>query len=339
MQSPQSLQIGQLIRDAWATTWRYRFLWILGLFAGGAAGGIGGSSRWQGGRAAGSAASRPSAGTLPNGWDVNGAGAAAERAASDAAQWATGHVALIAGAALVGVAIVLALMVLWLVAQGGMAEATVDLGTGRSSSLGRAWRAGTHLFWRYAGLWLTLALLSIVVAAFVASGVALTAGIGSLSGSRTLTGVALLVFGLPLVVLGIAVAVGVSIVVAYAQRAIAAEDEGPWAALRAGWSLLAAHPMESLLTWVVYFALAIGAGILGAIALAVTGAVLVGIGVALWAIAGMGAAMVAYAALVVLALIALVMLVAAVTNTFFWNYWTLAYLRLGGPVTQVPQAA
>jgi hypothetical protein len=32
------MDYGALIREAWGTTWRHRFLWVLGLFAGGAVG-------------------------------------------------------------------------------------------------------------------------------------------------------------------------------------------------------------------------------------------------------------------------------------------------------------
>ena len=32
------MEYGKLIRDAWNITWRYRFLWVLGLLAGGSAG-------------------------------------------------------------------------------------------------------------------------------------------------------------------------------------------------------------------------------------------------------------------------------------------------------------
>src|SRR5438874_2544474 len=34
----------QLVRDAWALTWRYKWLWLLGFFSGGAAGTCGGGT-------------------------------------------------------------------------------------------------------------------------------------------------------------------------------------------------------------------------------------------------------------------------------------------------------
>jgi hypothetical protein len=44
------MDYGALIQDAWRLTWRYRFLWVLGLFAGGTigfSGGGGGASGWR----------------------------------------------------------------------------------------------------------------------------------------------------------------------------------------------------------------------------------------------------------------------------------------------------
>jgi hypothetical protein len=329
----QTLDIGRLIRDAWASTWRYRFLWVLALFAGGAAGGtvsgtrlhLNGGHAWRG-------PWRPD-GVAGSG--ASGVDASVARAFEDVARWVSGNLGLVAAAGVALLAIVVGLIVVWLIAQGGMAEATVELGTGRRTSLGRAWRAGAHLFWRYAGLWLSLLVLSMLVAAVVGSGVAFAAAVGALTGNPVATAAVALVVALPLVLVALACGAGISIVVAYAQRAIAAEDEGPLAALRSGWDLLRARPLESVLTWVVSLALAIGTGIAGALALLVAGGVLVGIGALLWSLAGMGAAVVTYAAVGVLALIVLGLAVAAVANTFFWNYWTLAYLRLTGRATVV----
>src|SRR6185437_7267129 len=73
-------------------------------------------------------------------------------------QWATAHGGLIAAVIGVVALIALTLLIVSLIAQGSLAGATAAFATGRSSSLGRAWRTGLHLFWRYAGLWLLLAL-------------------------------------------------------------------------------------------------------------------------------------------------------------------------------------
>jgi hypothetical protein len=49
-----------------------------------------------------------------------------------------------------------------------------------------------------------------------------------------------------------------------------------------------------------------------------------------WALAGLSAPTVAYGVVAGLALLCALLVVVGVANTFLWNYWTLAYLRLTG---------
>jgi hypothetical protein len=311
------MNYSQLIRDAWAATWRYRFLWVLGLFAGGAIGAGGGQSRWRMDRG-----------------DVGQWSPRAADFAESAGDWlAANWVYLAAGAGIVG----LVFLALSFIAQGGMAQATADIATGRGSSLGRAWRAGLHFCWRYVGL--SLALLAIVLLAVATVGVlfviaiatgALTAGATPGSGAPVALVAALLLILIPLVLAGIAGAVVFSIVATYAQRAVAIEDEGPVAALGDGWRLFRRNVGASVLVWLVNVALSIGAGIAASLVLAVIAAILALIGFALWAALGAHLATIIYAAVAGAAFVAVALTVAAIVNTFFWHYWTLAYLRLRG---------
>ncbi len=311
------MDYGALIRSAWGTTWHHRFLWILGLFAGGAIG-IGGVGRngpgmqWQ-------IAPREMERVLP--------AAAAE--AQQAEYWVATHAGLVIGAIAMLLALGLALLVISIIAQGGMVEATVDLASGRPASFGQAWRAGLHLFWRYVGLYLLLIAAAIVAAATLgAAGAAVLASLASGAPPNPVVAAIAGVVGVVLLLAGAVVAIGLSIVVAYAQRAIYAEDAGPLLALRAGWQLLRTHPGTSALTWLVNLALVIGIGIAATLAVVAVAAVLVALGLGVWAISE--AAGVAYLVLAALGVLAGGALVVAVINTFFWNYWTLAYLQLSG---------
>jgi hypothetical protein len=311
---------GALIRDAWQTTWRHRFLWILGLFAGGA---VGVSSAGGGGDRTG--------GQWPAGPGEVERIAPAGRLAEEVGRWAAANGAVLAGAVLVALLLGLALLVVSVIAQGGMAEATVDLAAGRPSSLAVAWGAGRRLFWRYAGLYLLLAGAAIAAAAVVAvvTVVALVPVAAAASVAPALADLAIVVVA-PLALAVIAAAIALSIVVAYAQRAVYAEDAGPAAALRAGWRVLREHPGASVLVWLVNLALAFGAGIVLALAFAAVAVVLVGLGVGVWAIASAAAPRAAYAVMAAVVIITGVTFAVAVSNTFFWTYWTLAYLRLTG---------
>lgn len=310
----------QLIRDAWAATWRYRFLWILGLFAGGAAGaGGGGQSQWQVDRG-----------------DVQQWSPRAADIAETTVTWLAANWPFIAvGAGLVG----LVFLALSFIAQGGMAQATADIAAGQGSSLGKAWRAGLHLCWRYVGLWLALIGTALLAAAIVGALLALAIGTGIIAAGAASSGppnlAVAVVLGLilvPIVLAAIAAAVVFSIVVAYAQRAVAVEDEGPVAALGDGWRLFRRHVGASMLVWLMNVALSIGAGVAASVAVVAALAILGLIGLALWAALGVNVATIIYAALAGAALVAVALTAAAIVNTFFWHYWTLAYLRLRGEV-------
>ena len=260
-------------------------------------------------------------------------------------------------------ALVLVLIVLSFVAQGSMATATGEIASGRATSLGRAWRAGVHLFWRYAGLCLVLVGATIAIAAAVAALVG--AGVAAaLAGHTPWPALALGVlaeaivivvfvrfminitldsgvprwlviggsalFALPMFTVLIVVALLLSIVVAFAQRAIAIEDVGPIDALQSGWRLTRSHLGDSLLTWLVNVGLALASGL--AAVLGVIGALFLlgAAGALLFAVAGLSGPFFAYVGLGGVVLIAAVLTVAGVVNTFFWTFWTLVYFRLSG---------
>jgi hypothetical protein len=222
----------------------------------------------------------------------------------------------------------LALLVVSLIAQGGLAGATTDFASGRSSSLGRAWRTGLHLFWRYAGLWLvwiaTVALIGAAIAAFVA----LVVGLSAVVQHVAWVVAPAVLGGLLLIPAGIAAGVVASIVVPFAQRAIAVRDIGPLAALRDGWLVLRSHPGASLLVWLIDVGLSVAAG------LAVTAVMIAAIAVlgipalALWALFEMTTPTIAYLAIAAVAAFGVLLVSISVANTFFWSYWTVAYLRL-----------
>jgi hypothetical protein len=299
------MDYGRVIQDAWNLTWRYRFLWVLGFFAGGAVG-------------------VPSGGNGPVQWRMQGSDLGLPASPGDALPpgWPL-IIALIVGV----IALVLAL---WLIAQGGMARATADLARGQPSSLGQAWRAGTRLAWRYLGLWLLLCVGIVLIAAIIGALVALALAPALISmpvprWTTLLLGVAI---GLPLVLALIVALIVVSIVIAYAQRIIAMEDVGATAALRHGWGVLQAHPRESLLLWLMNVGLAIGAGLVLGIVTLVVGGLIAGAVALVWLASGQGPALIGAIALAAVVLIALLVVLVAIANTFFWSYWTIGYVRL-----------
>lgn len=139
--------------------------------------------------------------------------------------------------------------------------------------------------------------------------------------------------GLLLVVSGVIAGVVVSIVVPYAQRAIAVLDIGPLAALREGWRVLRSRPGASLLVWLLNIALTFGAGLVVTTAMLVVVAALATPLVAVWLAVQFSTPLiltvsVVYAAVAACAVIGVLLTLISVANTFFWSHWTLSYLRL-----------
>jgi hypothetical protein len=311
------MDYGAIVREAWSLTRRFRFLWVFGLFAGGAVG------VWTGGSA-------PHSGMGPGA--TPGIGLDAEREAALAAAWLTQHLGLVIAATAALALLGLTVLVLALISQGALAEATAEVASGEPSSFRHAWRVGAHLAWRYLGLWLLLGAAAIALAALVGTVVAAAAGIGQaleLTASPLLVALGLLV-GVPLALAAGAGAIAANVVVAYAQRAIAVEDVGVLASLRSGWRLLRTHLRESALLWLVNVALALVSGLAAGLVVATCAAILVGVGLLVYAGFGLIALTVAYTVVGGIALVATVALAVAIVNTYFWNYWTLAYLRLSG---------
>jgi hypothetical protein len=309
------MEYSRLIQDAWAMTWRHRFLWLLGVFAGGVAGVGGGSgAQWR-----------------TDQRELEQISPEAGAAAAVAQQWALENLGLLIGIGLAILLLGLVFVALSLIAQGGMARATADLATGQPITPGQAWAAGLHLVWRYLGLWVLLALAAIIVAVVVGAGIALLFGLADAMGTeapRTEAPRWLVFFialGIPTLLVALVVGIGVS------MRAIAVEDVGPWAALGVGWTLLRQHLGTSLLVWLLGLVLGIAAGIGIGVGALVALAVLTPIGVAFWlAAGGFTAATIAYIAVALVAFLGVVLTLGGIANTFLWAYWTLAYLRLGG---------
>lgn len=316
------MDYGRLISAAWEMTWRYRFLWILGLFAPAT---LGSCSPGVSPPFGGQMPSIPSSGQ-PAAPDL-------DRFMAGAGTWLADHAGLIAAGIIVLALIGLVFLIISLIAQGGMASATIRLARSEATALGPAWREGRRFFWRFLGLWLLQIGIVIAVAALVAilfaiGAVAVAAAGG---GSRVAVIAILLLIGIPLGLALIIAAILFVIAVAYAQREIVAAEVGPWTALVSGWGLTRSRLGSSLLIWLFSLGLTIGASIAIAFALIILLLILGVIGVIFWAAFGFGAPTIVYLILAALVTLAGIWLLDAINNTFFWSYWTLAYLRLREP--------
>lgn len=316
-----------LVQRSWRLTLHNRFLWILGLFATSSVGSCSPASpgtgfQWQTDSLEMERFFSP---------DLARAFQQADPLLSRNIGW------VLLALALLFAVVALVFLVVSFFAQGGMADATADLAMGRPATWASAWNSGRRLFGRYLLLWLLLIGLGILVALAVAVliGVMVAIWVGNEGLTRVTIAVLGGVLGLAALVIGVPLLAAISVVVAFAQRAIALENVGPWRALAIGAGLARRHLGTSAVAWLVSLALSIVVGIVVALAAAVLLAPLGGVAVGLFYATGsiISTALVLYVVLAVLVLAAALWLVGGIANAFFWSYWTLVYLNLTGRLT------
>ncbi|MHB1006456.1 MAG: DUF7544 domain-containing protein [Chloroflexota bacterium] len=319
------MDYGALISRSWRLTWRYRFLWLLGLVAPTTVGSCSGSPSAGSWRTDGREIER----TVPN----------AQQAADTFGTWLAQNFGLVTAFVLLVALVGVAVFIISMIAQGGMARATTEIGQGRQITLGQAWEAGLHFFWRFLGLWLLLIVLGIAVTILVlVIGGAFFAGAflgGDARGPVIVIGVLLAIVA---VLVAIPVGIAVTIAVAYAQRVMVVEDVGPWSALGTAFGLLRRRLGASLVLWLISLALGIGVGIILGIAAVVLLIPLGGVGALLFISTGVSAASLAYAVVAAITFVGLLWFVGGIANTFFWHFWSLSYLQLTGRAEQGPPA-
>ncbi len=196
---------GRLLHDAWRLTWRHRFLWVLGLFAGG---GTGLNFSFPGGGAPHSAGGGP----LPP---------EASRVLDEVNAWVVAHLGLLLALAAVLALVGIVFLVIHFIAQGAMIGALGRLAAGEPIMLGGAWALGRRLAWRYVRLALLLLALALAALLVVAVVVGALVALGQASPALA---IALGLFLVGALVLGVPFFVGLYILAMYAERAIAIED-------------------------------------------------------------------------------------------------------------------
>jgi hypothetical protein len=309
------VEYGEIIGGAWRMTWRNRGLWLLGLFAGGASGSCSGTSFNSG---------------PPTGSESTGAFGPSLDTYVEAI--VAGIAAILPFLIVIGVILAVIWLAFWLLSVACTAAVIAggdEAAAGRPVSLGAAWSRGSSAFGRLFSLQLMWLVLWIVV---IGSILLLT--INSLpSQPRPAAAWLRWLFNL-LGVLAVVSILGslLSIVLAYAQRAIVLDGAGALDAIGAGTRLVRQRLGTSLLVWLIGLALAIGGGIAVVIALILVAlpTLLVGAILGFLAnLAGVSGLAVTFGLLALILVVALV-IGSAVLNTYLWHYWTLAYLRLTG---------
>jgi hypothetical protein len=307
------MQYSRLVRDAWALTWRHRFLWVFAFFGGAESGGCG--LNYQGGFSSGRADGLP----LPSRAELGQVGEAVE-------EWASANVGLILTVGLLLLMLVLALLVVSFIARGALISSTARVALGEPTTTGQGWATGRRLAWRYVRLTillmligllgvLTLGVIALLFVALSAVSQVLAIVLGILVGVAALLG---------LIALGIAF----SVVVTFAQRAIALDDLGARAGLRRGIALVRLRTVDSLALWGLSLVIGIVTAIVVVAIVLVLALPLGGLGVVAYLTSGLGAETLLVGLFAVLVLISVLWVVGAIAGTFTSGFWTLAYLSM-----------
>jgi hypothetical protein len=305
------MDYGALVRDAWRITWRHKYLWLLGFLAG-EAGGCGISYN---------------IGDIdPTRFDS----VVPESTFNRTESWLNAHweivILIIAGFFLLG----LVLLVVSLIARGGLIAGVDEISRGGRPTLGRAWGAGVRRFWRLLGMYLLIGVTIFVVIGLVLAAIIVPLVIWASSDAQPGPAwiVLLVMLVLLLALLAIPVALGVQLVTTWGTRSLVLDQTGIVESLGAGWRLLRRRLGTSILLLLLSLVIGLAVAMLIGIAVAAI-AIPVGIG----AVASDADAGLLWGGITLLGLVLLAATVigSAITGTFFSAYWTLAYRRLLTP--------
>jgi len=307
---------GDIIKRAWRITWRYRALWVLGLFAGVAGsssgGGSGGNNRSSG-----------------SGSDF-GAFSRAMRPERWAEQLGRVLPVLIAGA-LILFALCIVLWILHVAARGGLVHAVNEIEEGRPFTLGAAWSAGFGRFWRLLGLsivlGLPLAVVGLGLGLAVAVPILLPLMRGEAPGPESFVPLCgAFAIGVPLLLVG---GVILGIMQELGLRSIMLDDMGVFDAASAGWRSFRTRIKDTLIMWFVNFGLNLLAGIVIAIPIVVIIlAAIVPVGFS--AYGGAFGPVIAISVVAVFIVTLVLMVYTAIWGTFTSALWTVFFRRLTG---------
>ena len=309
---------GEIIKRAWKITWRYRTLWVLGLFAGVAGGSSGGGS---------SANNNFNSGN-------GGSGTDSLFRALNPSRWIEQISRIIPVLIAAGIVILGASLVLWILrvaARGGLVQAVNAIEDGQSFTLGAAWNAGFSRFWPLLGLSILLSLPLALVALGLGLAIAIPFVLPLLRGASPVPAsfaplCGAFIIGVPLLLIG---GVILGIMQELGLRSIMLDGLGVFDAAKTAWRSLRTRIKDALIMWFVNLGLNIASSIVVAIPVVI-------IVVALITPAIFIARSGSYGTLIGLSIVAfvvvtvLLMVYTAIWGTFTSALWTVFFRRLTG---------
>jgi hypothetical protein len=312
------MDYGKILGRAWEITWRWKVLWILGFLA----------SLGQGT------------------WNGNGIDYSADR--SDLHRWGiqdpsgelvAGIIGILVAVACLAILIGIAIWVISVIARGGLIAGVQQVEEEGKTTFKDAWRVGVHRFWTLFGISFLAAIpiIILVVVGIVVGGLLIAGTVGAIDQAAevggVLGGVSLVLCGGTFCCGGILLAIFLSQIQIYAERAAILEGLGWIEAFKRGWDVLKKNLGPTILFWLIFLVIGIVLavlifGILGGASLPF---------IALFANTDPGPWILAPICIGGLLFIIVGALISSVVNTFTSATWTLAYREMTGLV-ELPAA-
>ncbi len=302
----------ELVVKSFRLAWQYKWLWVFGVFVGGG-GGFGGNFGGNFGSNFNYKTDAPWSGRRPGPhWQAFG------RVLQN---WISDHIALIVALVIAFLLLLLVWLILSIISQGALIGAGRRLDDDEPTGFAESFQTGVANFWSILGFGL---LLFLIIAAPIFVLALVIAAAFAFAGPLAFLGFILFI---PLILLLISAALAIGIINMLGTRFIIIEGRGAVAALAEAWRLLWRRLGSALLTWLISVALALGFGIVVALALVI---LLVPTAIAGFFVFRAGFSLVKLAVFIFIGLAILAALVVAqgAFGAYHSLYWTLAFRRI-----------
>ena len=311
MNTTKLVDFGSVIKKAWQYTWKYKYLWFLGILTGGGFSGGGNNinylinsgsenQNWQNIFHNHAVSSSPIMGKILGATDYS---------------ISTGFIVFMS---LLGLILAIALIYLQITARGAIITAVDKLDQNQHFTLGNSWHAGHKYFWRIFLFTLLLVFIILVPLAFLFTPVAIMASLRWY--------IPAVIVGIIFALIFVVYAIYIALIVQFGERILVLEDKGPWQSIIIGEKFFRKNWKNVLLTYLINMAVAMLAGIVVVIACLIVVGLLFGIVYGIYT-ANSTAAIVVAIPLGLAVLIAL-MIIGGIISAYQSSILTLAYKEI-----------
>ncbi|MBI4743852.1 MAG: hypothetical protein HY776_03395 [Actinobacteria bacterium] len=305
------MDYGYIIKRSWRITWKYKFLWLFGLFA----------------------ASYSFNYNIGNPFPENKTKINPPKdlikTMENIIKWADSHLNILIIIGLTILILTILMIILSIICEGALIGLTEKIEAGSEEiNLSAGWKIGKRCFFRIFKLYLItflLVILVIVIPAILITFFIATNRLGEINNNAFIPIIiALFTIGLFAILIPLGILIG--IIFNYASRFIVIKDYKSIDSVRHGWKLLRSNFVKSILLILINIAL----GIMAIIGFLIPFGIIGATGIVLFMILGKSALAVKifFVLFMVAILFVLSAFIKSITATFFSSYWTLAFMEL-----------